>query len=811
LEIVSRNIERQAQIESLKRSATHAEQSITERNIKRENLAEDVEKITNEFTAAELSLKEIEKSKSAIERTIQDQEFAKEELNDQLSSIETQISKFSTRLEVLKQAEQAFVGYSSGAKILQDAAKNDRLSRSKGILGSSIRVPEEFEVAIGAVLGEFIDSIVLDSEADISQALSIIEQNPEKSAILPLDVITGNENSMQEIEDEGIIGLASENVSAPSELMPAINLLLGNVLIVENREVARKVISDFRDGKQQEGRLQSMRAVTLVGEVFYLQGPVKTSTGSKPASLSRQREMREIIQNLEQANERKGSVVERASEIDRTLSKLNEEQSNIENLLEKQGDAFENTNNAHRQLLLEDEQSKREMDWQIEQLTQLTQAIEESEQQIQLSLEEVSSLEQSEKEFGDDIERLSQELKNFPIDEMQERVTHWKTRIAVVEQALAESKVRLVEREKSSADALRKSELVNSNIQTLGVSHSQTINEINNLQEEIKEVAKLVEANRKQTSPLEENLENIEQKLTKMLSLESKERQVSSRAEQNFTQARIAQVRKQEALDALRRQIEADFGLVAFEYREGVSGPTPLPLEGFVENLPILEELSEETEKALNRQRSLLRRLGPVNQEAQIEFKEVDERYQFMTSQVEDLERAAEDVQRVIEELDEIMEREFCNTFEAVAEEFHQIFGRLFGGGSARLVLTDPDDLTDTGIDIEARLPGRREQGLSLLSGGERSLTAVALVFALLRVSPTPFCVLDEVDAMLDEANVGRFRELLRELSQTTQFILITHNRATVQVADVIYGITMGRDSTSQILSLKVDELEKVV
>ena len=126
-------------------------------------------------------------------------------------------------------------------------------------------------------------------------------------------------------------------------------------------------------------------------------------------------------------------------------------------------------------------------------------------------------------------------------------------------------------------------------------------------------------------------------------------------------------------------------------------------------------------------------------------------------------------------------------------------------------MLTDPDDLTDTGIDIEARLPGSREQGLSLLSGGERSLTAVALVFALLKVSPTPFCVLDEVDAMLDEANVGRFRELLRELSQTTQFILITHNRATVQTADVIYGVTMGRDSTSQILSLKVDELEKVV
>jgi chromosome segregation protein len=135
----------------------------------------------------------------------------------------------------------------------------------------------------------------------------------------------------------------------------------------------------------------------------------------------------------------------------------------------------------------------------------------------------------------------------------------------------------------------------------------------------------------------------------------------------------------------------------------------------------------------------------------------------------------------------------------------------LFGGGSARLILTNPDDLTETGIDIEARLPGRREQGLSLLSGGERSLAATSLVFALLKVSPTPFCVLDEVDAMLDESNTGRFRDLLNELSQNTQFVVITHNRNTVQVADVIYGVTMGRDSSSQVISLKMDEVMEAV
>ncbi len=187
------------------------------------------------------------------------------------------------------------------------------------------------------------------------------------------------------------------------------------------------------------------------------------------------------------------------------------------------------------------------------------------------------------------------------------------------------------------------------------------------------------------------------------------------------------------------------------------------------------------------------------------------DRYRFMTEQVADLVKAETDVRQVIAELDALMQGELRKTFDAVSTEFSAIFKRLFGGGSARLLLTDPEDMTNTGIDIEARLPGRRTQGLSLLSGGERSLTAVSLVFSLLRVSPTPFCVLDEVDAMLDEANVGRFREMLRELSQHTQFVIVTHNRNTVQVADAIYGVTMGRDSSSQVISLRLDEVPTIV
>jgi chromosome segregation protein len=225
--------------------------------------------------------------------------------------------------------------------------------------------------------------------------------------------------------------------------------------------------------------------------------------------------------------------------------------------------------------------------------------------------------------------------------------------------------------------------------------------------------------------------------------------------------------------------------------------------------LPFITELTPDLEDNMIRTRAQLRRMGAINPEAQEEFKSVKERTTFLTKQVEDLHKAETDLRQVIAELDELTRREFRKTFDAVADEFHVIFQRLFGGGSARLSLTDPENLTETGIDIEARLPGRREQGLSLLSGGERSLTAIALVFALLKVSPTPICVMDEVDAMLDEANVGRFRDLLLELSKETQFIIITHNRNTVQAADVIYGVTMGRDSTSQIISLKLDDISE--
>jgi chromosome segregation protein len=198
--------------------------------------------------------------------------------------------------------------------------------------------------------------------------------------------------------------------------------------------------------------------------------------------------------------------------------------------------------------------------------------------------------------------------------------------------------------------------------------------------------------------------------------------------------------------------------------------------------------------------------LGAVNPFAADEYVEVKARLDVLESQRTDIQAAIEHTRELIDELDKLVSDQFRRTFEALERAFDARFQQLFGGGFARLSLTDPQDLASTGIEITARPPGKKAQALAMLSGGERALTAVALLFAMLQVRPVPFCVLDEVDAALDEANIGRFTDALRELARSTQCIVITHNRGTIEVADALYGVTVGDDSVSRVISLRLEE-----
>lgn len=319
---------------------------------------------------------------------------------------------------------------------------------------------------------------------------------------------------------------------------------------------------------------------------------------------------------------------------------------------------------------------------------------------------------------------------------------------------------------------------------------------------------------------LQQELEKVDEKLaghrpilaehrTAVARLEEEVSHIRSRnyqQETKHTQAQIALTQQQARAEGLQERIKAELGVVALIYDDDQTGPTPLPMSDVVEQLPQVEEIPDDIEETIQQYRGQMQRMGAINPEAPTEFDETKERFDFLTQQVEDMNQTGAQLQQVISELDELTSRAFVETVEKVNKVFGTTFTELFGGGSARLTLIDPEDLTNSGVDIIARLPNRREQGLALLSGGERSLTAVALIFSLLKVAPTPFCVLDEVDAALDEANINRFRELLGELSSNTQFIVITHNRGTVQAAQTLYGISMGIDGTSQAISIKPEE-----
>jgi chromosome segregation protein len=455
------------------------------------------------------------------------------------------------------------------------------------------------------------------------------------------------------------------------------------------------------------------------------------------------------------------------------------------------------------------ETRRRSLEWQRGRQQEFLQERSKAAEERQILAAQVQALDTDADDARAEVHRLRRELDQFSLEELQAQVAYWSTRAAVTEQSVGNVRRRRSEHEAAVQSTGGRKNEIESRIADTRNALRQAEAEKIALLERQRTLLDQFETLQSRIIPAQSELEGAEEREGSLDEAEITSQRNASAAERTVSQSEIDLVRRQEALDSLRARITDDFGLVSFEYASNVEGPVPLPFEGLVEELPAVSTLGPEIEEQLIQRRARLRRLGLVNPEAAKEFEAEAERYSFMSAQIRDLRQAEEDLRQVIAELDELTRREFSRTYAAVDKQFRTIFTRLFGGGSAHLELTDPDNLVETGIEIEARLPGRREQGLALLSGGERSLTAIALVCALLKVSPTPVCVMDEVDAMLDEANVGRFRDLLTELSQETQFIIITHNRNTVQAADFIYGVTMGRDSTSQIISLKLDEVSE--
>jgi chromosome segregation protein len=716
------------------------------------------------------------------------------------AAVAAEQSRLQAQLQVLEQAEQSLTGYADGARALLEAARQSRLRGVRGALSAALEVPAELENAIAALLGEYVDAVLIQSGQHAEQALALFEADEAgRAAILPLEWLSPA-GPLAVPDDPDCLGLAADLVQVPAELRPALDLLLGQALVVRNRGAARRVLAGLPAGA---------RAVTLRGEVFSASGPILAGKPARAAILARPRQRRELQEAL-------AAVGRRLATLDRGLQKIGGDieaarrsvEASAQEMQEKRL-RVEQAQANEQQARLRHEAVRQQREWQANQRLQFQQEIEAAEAERRRAAETLSASAEEAEQVRRAIQSASLALAALSLDEFQTQVVHWRTRAAVAERALADARARQAERAQAADRLQEQVAAQEARLLEFEAALADLEKQREALRAQESGLQTQLEALRALIEPAEKDLETAETQEIALQNQEAESQQNLARVERQYAQIQLDLGRRQEALENLRQKIEDDFGLVEFEYTASVEGPVPLPFEGMVRQLPVLTELPPDLEEQMSRQKALLRRMGPVNPEAQAEYLSVRERYDFLNAQLEDLHKAEADLRQVIAELDELTRREFQKTFEAVATEFHTIFHRLFGGGSARLVLTDPDNLTETGIDIEARLPGRREQGLSLLSGGERSLTAIALVFALLKVSPTPVCVMDEVDAMLDEANVGRFRDLLLELSRDTQFVIITHNRNTVQAADVIYGVTMGRDSVSQVISLRLDEISE--
>ena len=724
-------------------------------------------------------------------------------LKNKIEELSKEKTRLSVKLDMISRSEQALADFSAGAKSLLQSKKDHKIDLDLIVINKEIVVPEIYETAIASALGDAIDVLrvkVPRMELDIIQKIE--DHSSGRVAIISKTEMAGNDGELISGQKDLIIGRASDLIKYPEDLADIIKALLGNVFIVPDKQIALELINKFPS---------ESRFVTLDGDLFLGNGVIYLGKGesSNKIGLPRQKiELKELSdQILDNIKEISHSLDEKESK----FTDFKEELSSLKETELQHLNEIKEINNSLITTDLEFSKVSEQIDWFTSQKLLDESRVNEFSEVLHSVGQDLQDTEKNTEELRKELETQSSLLSALPLDELQAAVYRLETDNAIAQQKFIHTETILSAIQKRIT--VDQEQLLNCNnkIQKSTSQFKEIQREKSEIHEKLEKInIQISELQSGKTKIIDKELQELEIKYQLIQSLDSTLQKEALLKERLFTQASLDLTLKNEKLESLKEHIEDDFGMVNYEYSQNIEGSSPLPFKDIlIETLLQKFELPESLGETIKDLKNQLRKIGAINPEAQSEYEEVKQRFNFLSEQIKDLEKASTDLRRVIEELDILMVRDFVKTFKAVNLEFSHLFTRLFNGGSAKLTISDESDPIESGIEIEAKLPGKREQGLALLSGGERSLAAVALVFALLKVSPTPFCVLDEVDAMLDESNVGRFCDLLLELSKSTQFILITHNRTTVQVADVIYGVTMGRDSSTQVLSLRLDEVDQ--
>lgn len=707
-------------------------------------------------------------------------------LQEHFSSLREELHGAESRLKILKDLEHSMEGYFQGVKNVLRVREN--LTGIVGVVAELIQVDESKERAITAALAGGLQNIIVETGEDAKKAIEQLKRTRGgRATFLPLDMVRGTRmtETPQWKSVDGYMGIASDFVQADARLMPVVLNLLGRIAIARDMDAALQL---SRVAKH------NLRIVTLDGDQINPGGAVSGGSVQQqgPNLLGRTREIEELTHQVERSREElhvvreKGAALKtRVTEQDQTLRNWQQELHQLE---------------LKRVNLRKDQQQlKKDTEAKEDHLSNVDQEFETCHEQLgHLDL----LLQQTKTEL--DLLYADNTQKEVNLKELDQRIATSRARISQIQHEITEARVKLAsldEQERSHYARLEQIRQFNAETTVKIEGLRVEWQELEGNKGELEEQVHLLESE-KNTVQADEQVFGEE-----VSNLKQQERDLSGAFKKEDARARAIRRRANELSKDINQfevkiaELTSKLESVITQLKEEHN----IDMEHFTREITLVEDI-EGVEKRIRSLKWRLRVLGTVNLAAEEEYTTLTKRLSFLKEQFEDLSKARESLAEMIAELDETIKERFVKTFEKVRDEFKVVFTKLFGGGAAELHLSNPDDLLETGIEINAQPPGKKLQKISLMSGGEKALTALALIFAFLKVKPSPFYILDEIDAPLDEANVDRFAAFVREFSNVSQFIIITHRKGTMAEADALYGVTMEESGVSKLISYKFAE-----
>lgn len=705
-----------------------------------------------------------------------------------------QIAKLRARKETLEEMKDSFQGYFYSVKEILRANQKGKLTHLFGAVIDLITVPEKYITAIDTILGAQAQHIVCKDDNAARNAITWLKkENKGRATFLPIASLQERQvpqTLLPKIKEvDGFISIASDVIETDERFQKVIKHLIGNVIMTKDLQAATKIahITNRR-----------FRIVTLEGDVVYPGGSM--SGGAKKSSnqsslFTREKELVTLTDKIARFEERATAFANQVREKQLTVSHLIDSETMHVNRINETNESLQAKQAALQEMtmklrVVQDDLAvyEMQMDTFATEETEVNESIMQNEAALERIQQQIETVEAKIDELTSEQERfqLERQAKEATFHSLEKSEVELRERLKNINRRMEETNATL--HEVSNEAQMIDDELEQMEQLEKGTIHTEEIAAQVRLQKEARDQAiAQLEAKRQTRSEIAQDIADVQ------LELKAKEKihhEKVTEIQTKEVQANRLDVTLENYLNRLQTEYVTTFERASLTYDR-------------VDDVEAAKQMVAQLKQAIDR-------LGTVNLGAIEEYDRLLERYEFLQEQKDDLLEAKATLYAVIKEMDEEMVKRFSDMFVQVQVAFSDVFKKLFGGGHAELVLTDKDDLLETGIEIIASPPGKKQKALSLLSGGERALTAIALLFAILRVKPVPFCILDEVDASLDEANVARFSNYLNHYSDGTQFIVITHRKGTMEEANVLYGVTMQESGVSRLVSVRLEDAEEL-